>query len=477
MYNDYETLIGIEVHIELKTKEKIFCSCKNEFGKTPNTLCCPVCTGQPGTLPKFNRQVAEYAVKAGLALNCSIANISGWDRKNYYYPDLPKAYQITQFERPLCTDGYINIETDDGVKRIGITRIHMEEDAGKLVWNEGVPVCDYNRCGVPLIEIVSEPDIRSAREAVAYVKKLRDILLYCGISDCKMQEGSLRCDVNLSVRKKGDKTFGTRCELKNINSFQFIEKAVEYEAARQIDMILKGESIISETRKFDSVKGITLPMRIKENENDYRYFPEPDLCDVVLTDEETEIIRKSIPELPDERKRRYMNDYELSVYDSELIISDIKISDYFDMAVKSSCMQMGKIKILCNLLTGEILKLYDKSKFNISPENLSEIAGYIYDKKITIGTAKKLINILWNNKNNNSNIYALIDNMNLWQINDEELLRKITVKQLENNPEAVSDYKSGKSNAIKVIIGGIMRETSGNANPEIVNKILSERLN
>ncbi|MEE1066805.1 MAG: Asp-tRNA(Asn)/Glu-tRNA(Gln) amidotransferase subunit GatB, partial [Acutalibacteraceae bacterium] len=307
MAKEYEMVIGLEVHVELKTKTKIFCNCETSFGAEPNSHTCPVCMGLPGTLPVLNDKVVEYAVKAGLATNCKIANFSKQDRKNYFYPDLPKAYQISQFDLPLCEHGYLDIETESGSKRIGITRIHIEEDAGKLVHDDihGTMI-DCNRCGVPLIEIVSEPDIRSAEEAKAYLQKLRAIILYTGISDCKMNEGSFRCDVNLSVREKGSKKFGTRTEMKNINSFQFVVKAIEYEYKRQIEAIENGEKIVQETRKFDADTGKTYSMRGKENANDYRYFPDPDLPPIELSDEKIEKIKTTIPELPDARKKKYM---------------------------------------------------------------------------------------------------------------------------------------------------------------------------
>ena len=303
---NYETVIGLEIHAELATKTKIYCGCKNEFGGEPNTHTCPVCTGMPGSLPVLNKAVVDYAIKAGLAMNCSITQYSKQDRKNYFYPDLPKAYQISQFDLPLCRNGYLDIETEQGAKRIGITRIHIEEDAGKLVHHsEKGTMIDCNRCGVPLIEIVSEPDIRSAEEAKAYVQKLRTVLLYAGVSDCKMNEGSLRCDVNLSVRKIGDTKLGVRTEMKNINSFQFIGKAIDYEFLRQVDVIENGGKIVQETRRFDADDGKTYSMRTKENMGDYRYFTEPDLCPIVLTDEYIDNVRSSIPMLPDERKRMY----------------------------------------------------------------------------------------------------------------------------------------------------------------------------
>ena len=324
-YKGYEMVIGLEVHVELKTATKIFCSCPTTFGAAPNTQCCPVCMGFPGTLPVLNKKVVEYAVKAGLATNCKIANYSKEDRKNYFYPDLPKAYQISQYDLPLCEHGWLDIETEAGSKRIGITRIHIEEDAGKLVHDDvhGTMI-DCNRCGVPLIEIVSEPDIRSAEEAKAYLQKLRAIILYTGISDCKMEEGSLRCDVNLSVRKVGAEAFGTRTEMKNLNSFQFIVKAIEYEYKRQVDAIEAGETVVQETRRFDTATGKTNTMRTKEDADDYRYFPDPDLPPIEMSDERIAAFAAEIPELPDARKARYIEKYGLTPYDGEILTSDRK---------------------------------------------------------------------------------------------------------------------------------------------------------
>ena len=347
MIKDYEMVIGLEVHVELKTKTKIFCSCPTTFGAEPNTHTCPVCMGMPGTLPVLNKQVVEYAVMAGLATNCKIANYSKQDRKNYFYPDLPKAYQISQYDLPLCEHGWLDIEVEGGTKRIGITRIHIEEDAGKLVHDsERGTMIDCNRCGVPLIEIVSEPDIRSAEEAKAYLQKLRATILYTGISDCKMNEGSLRCDVNLSVRKKGTEKFGTRTEMKNINSFAFVVKAIEYEYKRQVEAIEAGETIVQETRRFDANTGKTSSMRSKENANDYRYFPDPDLPPIELTDEVIKKLGSQIPSLPDERKALYMKKYGLSAYDSEILTTDMAEADYFEQAAAKT----DYPKLLANIL-------------------------------------------------------------------------------------------------------------------------------
>ena len=354
MIANYEMVIGLEVHVELKTATKIFCGCSTKFGAAPNTQCCPVCTGMPGSLPVLNGKVVEYAVKAGLATGCKIATYSKQDRKNYFYPDLPKAYQISQYDLPLCSEGHLDIETESGKKRIGITRIHIEEDAGKLVHQEGKgTLIDCNRCGVPLIEIVSEPDMRSAEEAKAYLQKLRAIILYTGVSDCKMNEGSLRCDVNLSIRKKGSDKLGTRTEMKNLNSFQNVVKAIEYEYARQVSVLEEGGEVIQETRRFDMNTGKTSSMRSKENADDYRYFPDPDLVPIVVSPEFLEEIRRSIPVLPDQRKQAYQEKYGLSSLAAETLVTRKDIADYFETVAGETEYPL----LAANLVSGEVARL------------------------------------------------------------------------------------------------------------------------
>jgi aspartyl-tRNA(Asn)/glutamyl-tRNA(Gln) amidotransferase subunit B len=354
----YETVIGLEVHVELATATKIFCGCENKFGGEPNTHCCPVCTGMPGVLPVLNEKVVEYAVKAGLALNCKIANFSKMDRKGYYYPDLPKAYQISQFDLPICKDGYVDIEVGGQTRRIRITRIHMEEDAGKLLHDVGAGTAvDYNRSGVPLIEIVTEPDLRSAEEARVFLETLRSIMKYTGVSDCKMQEGSLRCDVNISVREAGSDKLGTRTEMKNLNSFSAVYRAIEAESARQIAELEDGNTILQETRRFDDVKGKSYPMRGKEEAHDYRYFPDPDLVPVTLTDERIEQIRASLPELPDAKKRRYVEELGLSEYDAGVLTAEKGIADFFEACLA----EYNEPKKVCNLITSDVLRLLNES--------------------------------------------------------------------------------------------------------------------
>ncbi len=476
MIKEYEMVIGLEVHCELKTETKIFCGCSTEFGAKPNTQTCPVCMGMPGTLPVLNEQVVEYAIKAGVATNCSIAQFSKQDRKNYFYPDLPKAYQISQFDLPLCEHGHLDIETTAGSKTIGITRIHIEEDAGKLVHDdEKGTLIDCNRCGVPLIEIVSEPDIRSGEEAVAYCKKLRAIILYTGISDCKMNEGSLRCDVNLSIRKKGEKEFGTRTEMKNLNSFANIAKAIEYEYKRQVEVVESGDFVIQETRRYDQSNGKTYSMRKKEDADDYRYFPDPDLAPILTSDEKLNAIKASIPALPDERKRMYVETFGLTSYDAELITNDIEVADYFQEAAKETSYP----KLLANLLISEVLKLVEgddeAGKINISTQNLSEIANMVGEGTINSSVCKKVIKDLWS-QTGDVCARTYVKEQKLEQINDRALLTTFIEEAIEKNPKSVNDYKNGKTAAMKAIMGQVMSKTGGKGNPVMIQEILKEEL-
>lgn len=475
MSTAYEMVIGLEVHVELKTKTKIFCSCSTEFGAEPNTQCCPICLGYPGTLPVLNGKVVDYAIKAGLATNCTIAKRSKQDRKNYFYPDLPKAYQISQFDIPLCDGGWLDIETKNGTKRIRITRIHIEEDAGKLIHREdgevGETLFDANRCGMPLIEIVSEPDIRSAEEAVAYLKKLRSTLLYTGVSDCKMNEGSLRCDVNLSVRKVGEKTLGTRTEMKNLNSFQFISRAIDHEFKRQVEEIEAGEKIVQETRRFDEVSGKTFSMRTKEDADDYRYFPDPDLCPIVISDEKIKVIRDEIPMLPDERKAHYIKAYGLTPYDAEMITAEKKFADYFEPAAEKTAYP----KLVANMLISEIfrLPLEEDEAPPMPAEHLAAIAEMSGDGRINSSTAKKLLAEVWESGEDPE---RLVIERGLEQINDREVLRGYVKKAIEDNPKSVDDYLSGKKSALKAIVGKVMAATGGKANPVIVNELIDAEI-
>ena len=466
LYKGYEMVIGLEVHVELKTKTKIFCNCKTDFGAEPNTHVCPVCMGMPGTLPVLNKKVVDYAIKAGLATNCSIARFSKQDRKNYFYPDLPKAYQISQYDLPLCEHGYVDIETADGSKRIGITRIHIEEDAGKLVHDAKLgTLIDCNRCGVPLIEIVSEPDIRSAEEADAYLRKLRAAILYTGVSDCKMNEGSLRCDVNLSVRKPGE-PFGTRTEMKNINSFQFIAKAIDYEYRRQVDALESGESVVQETRRFDADSGKTYSMRKKEDANDYRYFPDPDLPPIVITEEKLAALKAEIPMLPDERKKLYTETYGLTAYDSEVITNELAVADYFE---KTACATRYP-KLAANMLITDILRSYDSENGDlpIKPERLAALADLLGDGKINSSTGKKIVGELLVSDFDPA---VYVAEHGLEQINDRAVLEQAVREVLMSDAKSVASYKAGKTAALKALVGKVMAKTGGKANPVIVNEL------
>lgn len=472
MDKNYEMVIGLEVHVELKTKSKIFCGCTTEFGGKPNTHCCPVCMGLPGALPVLNNQVVNYAIMAGLATNCEITLRGRQDRKHYFYPDLPTSYQISQDSLPICKNGHLDIEVLGDKKTIGITRIHIEEDAGKLIHKgeEGTLV-DYNRSGVPLIEIVSEPDLGSGEEARAFLQKLRAIMLYIGVSDCKMNEGSFRCDVNLSIREKGEKTYGTRTEMKNLNSFQSIMRAIEYEYQRQINEIKEGRPIIQETRGFDQNTGKSYSMRTKEDAQDYRYLPDPDLMPIVIDKERIEELRKGLPELPDVRKAVYMKEYGLNSYDAEQLVSSKDIANYFEEAAQNS----RNPKILANLMISEVFRLVDIDDFHrpFSAENLGELVDLLEDGKINSSTSKKVIAEML--KVTKSPIEIVKDN-DLEQINDVGLLEPILIETIENNSRAVEEYKSGKEKALQALIGQVMGKTRGKANPELVLSMFIEKL-
>lgn len=473
MRSDYELTVGLEVHAELKTKTKIFCSCPTEYGAEPNTLCCPVCMGLPGALPTLNKAVVELAIRAGLATHCSIAPISTHDRKNYFYPDMPKAYQISQYRTPLCRDGYLDVDTPDGSTRVRIVRIHIEEDAGKLIHDtEQGTLLDFNRCGVPLIEIVSAPDLHSADEARAYLRKLRTLLLYTEVSDCKMNEGSLRCDVNLSVRRRGESVFGVRTEIKNLNSISFVGKAIEDEFSRQIDLLEHGEHIVQETRRFDEKSGKTVRMRIKENADDYRYFPEPDLPPIYTTDEQIEDIRRSLPRLPDERKADYLAKYGLSPADADQISSDRAMADYFEAAAAHT----EYPKVLAGILLTEVLRhsLGDFFVCPIAPEHLAELATLTAKSIVNSSTAKGLIAELWETDQSPS---ELVRERNLSQINDEAFLHALVLEILMSNPKFLADHQNGKKNVAKAVIGQVMKQTGGRANPVLLGEIVAKQFN
>jgi len=474
---DYEVVIGLEVHAELSTKTKIFCSCPTEFGGKPNTHCCPICMAMPGTLPVLNEKVVEYAVKAGLATNCTISQDSKNDRKNYFYPDLPKSYQISQFDKPLCEKGFIEIEDEDGnKKKIGITRIHIEEDAGKLNHSEfgtGTLV-DLNRAGVPLIETVSEPDIRSAKEAEQYLRKIKSIFEYIEVSDCKMQEGSLRADVNVSVRKKGAEKFGTRTEMKNMNSFRSIVRAIEYESNRQIDVIEEGGEIYQTTLRWDDVSGKTFEMRSKEDAQDYRYFPDPDLVAIRLSNEYIENVRKSLPELPETRKMRYINECGLTEKDANLLTASKYLSILFEGAEK----KCRNAKAVANLILSDISRiLNDKDiepeQIPFTPEQLANVVLLIEKGIISSAIAKKVVEELFENPIDPE---IMIKEKGWIQISDESAIKEIVLKIIENNSQSVSDFKAGKDKALGFLVGQAMKETKGKANPQMLNKMFIEEL-
>lgn len=470
----YEMVVGLEVHVELKTRTKIFCSCPTTFGAPPNTQCCPVCMGFPGTLPVLNREVVHYAALAGLATGCTIANYSKQDRKNYFYPDLPKAYQISQFDLPLCVNGHLMIETEQGEKYIGITRIHIEEDAGKLVHDaQKGTVVDCNRCGVPLIEIVSEPDMRTPQEAVAYLRKLKAVIAYTGVSDCRMQEGSLRCDVNLSIHKKGE-PFGTRTEMKNLNSFQSVQKAIEQEYLRQVEAIKHGETIVQETRRFDQASGKTFSMRRKENANDYRYFPEPDLAPIVLTNEQIETWRRELPVLPDARKAEYMHRYDLTAYAAEQLVSSKAIAEYFETAA-NAVQTPSTVKTMANLMISEVFRLMEGDEANIPlpPESLAKLADMTDAGTISVGTARKAITDLWQTQEDPD---AYVTRMDLKQVSDESILMAFVQQAIQAHPDMVQGYLKGKQTLKNALMGVAMGCSKGKANPAVLQRLMEKTL-
>ena len=473
---DYEVIIGLEVHAELSTKTKIFCSCPTKFGAAPNTQTCPICMAMPGTLPVLNEKVVEYAVKAGLATNCEISRNSKNDRKNYFYPDLPKAYQISQYDKPLCEHGYVEIDTKEGKKKIRLTRIHIEEDAGKLNHDEfaGGSLVDLNRAGVPLIEIVSEPDLRSSEEAEAYLRKLKSILEYIEVSDCKMQEGSYRADVNVSVRKKGDPKLGTRTEMKNMNSFRSITRGIEYEIDRQIDVIEDGGEVEQETLRWDDVSGKTFSMRDKEDAQDYRYFPDPDLVAIKLSEEYIENIKKSLPELPESRKERYLKEYELSEKDANIITSSKYLSDLFEGAIKVC----NNPKAVNNWIISDISRILNETEMEpieipFDSNQLGKLIILIDKGTISSSIGKKVLEELFENPRDPEEI---IKEKGWIQISDEGAIKEVVLKVLEANPQSIADYKAGKDRALGFLVGQAMKETKGKANPKMLNQMFLEEL-
>lgn len=477
MSKEYETVIGLEVHVELATKTKIFCSCSTEFGGAPNTHTCPVCTGMPGSLPVLNKQVVEYAIAVGLATNCSITQYCKFDRKNYFYPDNPQNYQISQLYLPICRNGGVEIETKDGEKKVvGIHEIHMEEDAGKLIHDEweDASLVDFNRSGVPLIEIVSEPDMRSADEVIAYLEKLRMIIQYLGASDCKLQEGSMRADVNLSIREVGAETFGTRTEMKNLNSFKAIARAIEGERERQIDLLESGKAVIQETRRWDDNKETSYAMRSKEDAQDYRYFPEPDLVPIIISDEWIEEIRSRQPELRTEKLERYKTEYDIPQYDAEILTSHKKLADIFEATVALG----KKPKEVSNWLMVETMRLLkehdlEPSDLTFAPENLAKLIDLIEKGAINRTTAKEVFEKVFA-ENADPEVYVEENGLKIEA--DDGALKAIIESIVAANPQSVADYKAGKKKAIGFLVGQTMKAMKGKADPGTVNKMLTEIL-
>lgn len=476
MSRQYETVIGLEVHVELATKTKIFCGCSTEFGGAPNTHTCPVCTGMPGALPVLNKQVVEYAMAVGLATNCSITQYCKFDRKNYFYPDNPQNYQISQLYLPICRNGGIEIETAAGRKTIGIHEIHMEEDAGKLIHDEwdDCSLVDFNRSGVPLIEIVSEPDMRSAEEVIAYLEKLRLIIQYLGASDCKLQEGSMRADVNLSVRQVGSETFGTRTEMKNLNSFKAIARAIEGERARQIELLEEGKEVIQETRRWDDNKEYSYPMRSKEDAQDYRYFPEPDLVPISISDEWIARVREAQPELHDEKRKRYCEEYKLPDYDGQILTSYKKLADLFEETV-AICNRPKKVSNWLMVETMRLLKEHnmDPDELSFQPSNLAKLIMLVENQTINGTVAKEVFEQIFKE---DVDPERYVEEKGLKVNSNADELYEIVRRVIEENPQSVEDYHNGKQKAIGFLVGQTMRATQGKANPGMVNQILKELL-
>lgn len=472
----YEVVIGLEVHAELNTATKIYCSCKNSFGLEVNTQVCPICMGMPGTLPTLNEKVVEYAIKMGHALNCGINRICKQDRKNYFYPDLPKSYQISQADVPLCHDGYLDVVMGTEVKRIGIERIHIEEDAGKLLHSDKFDgsLVDFNRCGVPLIEIVSRPDMRSSDEAKAYLETIKSILKYIDISDCKMQEGSIRCDVNVSVHKPGE-PFGTRCEMKNVNSFSAVVRGIDYEANRQIDILEAGGTIAQETRRWNDAKGESVSMRSKEDAQDYRYFPEPDLLTIVVPQEKVDELKATLPELPNAKIMRYISDYGLTHADAAMIVDVPEKSKYFEDCIDLGC---SAPKLVANWILGEISKVMnegvDISSMNVTPEKLVKIINYISSGKISTASGKIVFDAVMES---GADVDSVIEEKSLAQVSDVSALEELAKKVISENEKSVQDYKNGKTNALGYLVGQCMKASKGKANPSMMKELVLKYLN
>ena len=475
----YETVIGLEVHVQIKTKTKIFCSCSTEFGSRPNENTCPICLGMPGVLPVLNKRFLESSMRACLATHCTIEPMNRFARKNYFYPDLPKGYQISQFELPLGTNGYININVDGTKKRIGLTRIHMEEDAGKLIHGEnlgspGKSYVDFNRTGVPLCEVVSEPDLRSSEEARAYLIELKSILEYTGVSDCNMEEGSLRCDANVSIRPVGQKEFGTRTELKNLNSFKFIQKAIEYEVDRQTRLLDQGDTVKQETRLYDSARGETFPMRSKEEAHDYRYFPDPDLVPIMIGEAWVDELRKTIPELPEQKRERFIKSYGIPEYDTGVLTSSEPLADYFEQCTAL----FPQPKTISNWMMGDLLRELKKDGRNIvdcpvSPSALVDLLKLIESGTISGNIAKGIFEEMYQTQKSAGSI---VEEKGLKQITDSSAIEKIVAEVIQANPRQVEEFKGGKEKVLGFLVGQVMKASKGKANPGMVNKLLKEKM-
>ena len=473
---NYELVVRLEVHAELNTASKIYCSCRNAFGMEVNTQCCPICMGMPGTLPTLNEKVVEYAAKMGYALNCTINPVSKQDRKNYFYPDLPKAYQISQFDIPLCEHGYVDIWVDGEERRIGVTRIHIEEDAGKLIHDDSFTgtLVDFNRCGVPLIEIVSEPDLRSSAEAKAYLDTIKSILEYLNISDCKMQEGSIRCDINVSVHKPGE-PFGTRVEMKNVNTFSGAVRAIEYEATRQVEVLEAGGTISQETRRWDDLKGENVLLRSKEDAQDYRYFPEPDLLTIVLDEEKLQELKSSIPELPNKKKVRYIKELGLPEADAVLLAETKEKSDFFEAILAAAPV---KAKSAANWVLGDVSRLMNEQnksidQLGLDPKQLAEIIALIEGNKISSSAGKQVFDEMLKTGKAPAEI---VKEKGLEQVSDSSALQAIVDEVVANNQKSIADYKNGKTNALGFLVGQCMKASKGKGNPALMKEMLAKYL-